>query len=71
MSEMWHHSTPYDSHQNIPPHTISAVVITGISFSTDTIVPEEYYHIHCFNPVNFYPLIGYNRIINRNMSVPQ
>ena len=29
----------------------------------DTIVPVGYFHIHCFNPINIYPSIRYNRII--------
>ena len=52
-------------------HTINITVLTRIAFSTDTIVPEEYSSIHCFNPINIYALIGYNRIINQNMVIPR
>ena len=72
VSSMWHGSTPYDSYQNILPRTmITVVLIGGFSFSAVTIVIAESSHIHCFNPINLYPLIGYNRIINQNMSVTQ
>ena len=70
VSAMCHRSTPYDSYQIILPCTISTNVLSRIAFSTDTIVSAEYSHIHCFSPINFYPLIGYNRIINHYINVP-
>ena len=70
VSSTWHCSTSYNSYKNILPRNISTVVITGIVFSTDTVVPEECSHIHCFIPITLYPLIGYNRRINENMSIP-
>ena len=30
-----------------------------------TVVPMRYSHIHCFNPINLYLSIRYNRIINK------
>ena len=52
-------------------YTINTTVLTRIAFSTDTIVPAESSYIHCFNPINLYPLVGYNRIINQNMIIIQ
>ena len=46
------------------------MVLTRIEFFTDNIVPAESSRIHCFDPINLYPLILYNRIINQNMVIP-
>ena len=51
--------------------TINAKVLTRIAFSTDTIVPAEYFHIHCFGPIKLFPLIVYNRITKQNTIIPQ
>ena len=48
-----------------------ATVFTGIVYSTDTIVPTESHHIHCFNPLNLYPSKGYRRIIDQYISITQ
>ena len=71
VSLKWHCSTLYGSYQNILPRTKITVLLTGLSFSTDTLVPAESSHIHCFNPINVHPLIGYNKIMDQNMSIPQ
>ena len=71
VSSTWHRLTQYKYYQNILLHTISTVVLTGVGFSIETIVSEESSHIHCVDPIKFYPLIGYKRIINQNMSVHQ
>ena len=49
---------------------MNTTVFTGIKFSTDTIAPAEYSHIHSFNPINFYPLIGYKSITEKIRVLP-
>ena len=71
VSAKFHHSTLYESYQSILFCTINTTELTRIEFSTDTIEPAKYFHIHCFNPINIYPLIGYTRIINQNTRIPQ
>ena len=59
--------------QKIPPYLLRLnFILTQLlhkNIPTDTIVTEGYYHMNCLNPINFYPLIVYNRII-KNICVP-
>ena len=54
-SAMCNKSTPQEYYQSSQPHTIINTVLIGIVFFSGTIVPVEYYQIHCFDPINLYP----------------